>query len=100
MRRAGSAPPRVYKASGIRRDGTRFQPYLDLHLHHHHLGRKGDPLLIVQIVDGAAYGIALARHATYLSNEMAWLRENRAAIDWTGREALRDEVAGYGPPAV
>jgi hypothetical protein len=43
--------------------------------------------------------VALTNHAEYFSGDkMLWLKENMAAIDWTGREDLRDSVIAYEPP--
>src|SRR5256885_1995589 len=86
----GTHPPRIYKASGVE---PVFQPYQDLGLHHHHLHRDGDPLLITQHVDGEVYGVALATHATYFQGDkMQWLKDNLEAIDWTECEALKRKV--------
>lgn len=90
---AGKPLPRIYKPSGIARDGTRFEPYLRLRLHHHHLGRSGDPLLVTQHVQDDIISIALATHASYLQGDkMSWLQLHIVQIDWTGCEDLRVQV--------
>jgi hypothetical protein len=90
-------PPRVYKPSGI---VPSFYPYEDLELHHHHLHRDGDPLLITQHVYGDIYGIALATHQTYFrEDKMQWLKDNAEAIDWTSCPHLREQVLTYDPLA-
>src|SRR5580693_4126053 len=67
-------PPRKYKASGIAADGSEYYPYVALDLHHHHLHRDGDPLLITQHLDDCIYGIGIATHAEYIhGDKMAWL---------------------------
>jgi hypothetical protein len=86
-------PPRVYKASGVE---PLYQPYQDLGLHHHHLHRDGDPLLITQHVENEIFGVALATHATYFQGDkMEWLNVNMEAIDWTEWPALKREVAKH-----
>jgi hypothetical protein len=91
-------PPRIYKASGISANGTEYFPYLALNLHHHHLHNNGDPLLITQHVDDAIYGIGLARHADYFQGDkMQWLKDHAEVIDWSGLDALREEVLAYDP---
>lgn len=88
-------PPRVYKASGI---SPQFVPYEELELHHHHLHRDGDPLLITQHIEGEIYGIALATHETYFGGDkMLWLKENAEAIDWSSCPALMKKVLSYDP---
>lgn len=92
----GLHPPRIYKPSGT--SPTTYRPYELLELHHHHLHRDGDPLLITQHVDDEIYGIALATHETYFrSDKMLWLKQNIEVIDWTGCEGLRETVAAYEP---
>jgi|ERR1043165_9438673 hypothetical protein len=91
----GTHPPRIYKASGIR---PAYKPYEMLDLYHHHLHRDGDPLLITQHIDSDIYGIALATHESYFrSDNMLWLKEHMASIDWAGCESLRDQVSRYEP---
>jgi hypothetical protein len=93
--RDGLHPPRIYKPSGI---NPSFLPYEDLELHHHHLHRDGDPLLITQKIDGDIYGIALATHETYFrEDKMQWLKDNAGAIDWTYCPLLYKEVMRYDP---
>src|SRR5882762_7895670 len=71
-------PPRIYKPSGI---SPSFKPYQILELHHHHLHRDGDPLLITQHIDDEIYGFALATHETYFrSDKMLWLKKNIEVI--------------------
>jgi hypothetical protein len=43
----GQHPPRIYKPSGV---NPSFPPYEELGLHHHHLHRDGNPLLVTQHV--------------------------------------------------
>src|SRR5215213_225632 len=62
-------PPRIYKRSGVAANGEEYYPYLALNLCHHHLHRRGDPLLITQHVEGVVYGIALTRHAEYFHGD-------------------------------
>jgi hypothetical protein len=89
----GLHPPRIYKPSGVM---PTFKPYEMLELHHHHLHRDGDPLLITQHIDDDIYAIGLATHETYFrSDNMLWLQKNIEAIDWSGCEALKDEVSCY-----
>jgi hypothetical protein len=89
----GQHPPRIYKPSGIK---PSFPPYEDLELHHHHLHRDGDPLLVTQHVDGDVYGIALATHEAYFrEDKMQWLRDNAEAINWTDCPLLREQVLNY-----
>jgi hypothetical protein len=88
-------PPRIYKPSGVE---PLFRPYQMLELHHHHLHRDGDPLLITQHIDTDIYGVAVATHATYFhGDKMLWLHDNIEAIDWGGCEILREQVAAYDP---
>jgi len=88
-------PPRIYKPSGV---SPSFPPYEDLELHHHHLHRDGDPLLITQHVDGDVYGIALATHQTYFrEDKMQWLKDNAQAIDWTSCPYLYKQVMEHDP---
>ena len=91
----GTHPPRVYKASGVE---PLFAPYQDLGLHHHHLHRDGDPLLITQHIGGVIYGIALSTHEIYFhSDKMQWLKDNAEAIDWSDCPALQKKVLSYNP---
>jgi len=91
--KSGQHPPRVYKASGVE---PQFKPHQLLELHHHHLHRDGDPLLVTQHFDGDIYGIALATHETYFrGDKMLWLKQNAEAIDWSDCPALRREVFAY-----
>ena len=95
---AGRQPPRIYKPSGIAADGSEYLPYLRLDLHHHHLHRRGDPLLITQNIDEDIYGIGLARHADYFHGDrMLWLQQHAHMIDWTGCEDLRELVLAHDP---
>jgi hypothetical protein len=94
--KANKPPPRIYKPSGISANGDEYYPYVALNLHHHHLHRDGDPLLITQHVDDCIYGIGLAEHAVFFhGDKMLWLKDHVEVIDWTGFEALRDEVLAY-----
>jgi hypothetical protein len=91
-------PPRVYKASGI---SPVYLPYQQLGLHHHHLHRDGDPLLITQHIDDDIYGVALATHHTYFQcDKMEWLKANIEAIDWRYCWGLRNEVSQYNDPLI
>jgi hypothetical protein len=93
--RGGQHPPRIYKPSGV---DPNYPPYEDLELHHHHLHRDGDPLLITQHVYGDIYGIALATHQTFFrEDKMQWLKENAEAIDWTSCPILQRQVMKYDP---
>ncbi len=99
----GDHPKRVYKPSGVNKKGERFAPYLRLNLWHHHLGRTGEPLLILQIEhedeDVRVNGFALSSHAIHFQGDkMLWLQEHMDAINWSGCEDLREEVACYCPP--
>jgi hypothetical protein len=99
--RSGEHPPRVYKKSGVANDGTTFEPYIKLNLHHHHLHRDGDPLLVTQHVGDDVRSVALARHSDYfLGDKMLWLQQNAAAIDWKGCEDIQKQVMAYDPKAV
>jgi len=94
----GRHPPRVYKPSGIARDGTRFEPYLRLSLFHHHLSRKGDPLLVTQHIDDFIFGVAVARHSDHIfGDKMLWLQTHIEAIDWGTCEDLHETVRQYRP---
>ena len=43
-------------------------------------------------------GIAISTHAEYFDGDkMLWLQRHNMAIDWTGNEALFDEVIAYQP---
>lgn len=89
----GLHPPRIYKPSGV---NPSFKPYEMLELHHHHLHRDGDPLPVTQHIDDDIYAIAVATHQGYFrSDNTLWLKNNIEVIDWSGCEALRDEVARY-----
>lgn len=94
-------PPRIYKPSGIARDGSRFEPYLRLRRHHHHLGRNGDPLLVTQHIEAdppEIVSVALATHANHLSGDRwLWLQVHMERIDWTSCEDLRREAEMYAP---
>ena len=94
----GRTPSRIYKPSGAANDGTIFQPYARLVLWHHHLHRRGDPLLITQHIAGAIIVFALTRHAEYFGDKMLWLQQHQSAIDWSGCEDIRAEVVAYAPP--
>jgi hypothetical protein len=94
----GQPTPRIYKQSGIASDGSAFQPYLRLGLWHHHLHRKGDPLLVTQVVGGEIIGVALTTHASFFGDKMLWLQQNNEAIDWTLCGDIRTEVLAYTPP--
>jgi hypothetical protein len=90
----GTHPPRIYKPSGISSDGTRFEPYIRLKLHHHHLHRNGDPLLVTQHIDDVIYGIALSNHAEYLlGDKLAWLAAHYGAITWQGCDDILQMIA-------
>jgi hypothetical protein len=95
---ANQHPKRVFKPSGIDRQGSRFEPYLRLGLWHHHLGRNGDPLLVLQQRNDRYTGVALARHADYTTGDkLLWLKTHIEAIDWTDCEDLRQTVVDYDP---
>lgn len=92
---SGQHPPRVYKASGV---VPAFEPYQLLNLHHHHLHRDSDPLLITQEIDGAVYGIALTTHEIYFhGDKMLWLKKNAEVLDWSDCPALQRKVLAYNP---
>ena len=92
----GDHPPRVYKKSGIANDGKKFDPYLKLNLHHHHLHRDGDPLLVTQHIDDEIRSVALARHSDHiLGDKMLWLQQNADAIDWAGCEDIHRQTITY-----
>jgi len=94
----GEHPKRVYKSSGIGKKGERFDPYIRLELWHHHLGRTGDPLLILQVMGNDVFGFAPTTHAAHFDGDkMLWLQEHIAAIDWLDCEDLREEVEAYSP---
>jgi hypothetical protein len=96
--REGQHPPRVYKKSGVANDGEKFDPYIKLNLHHHHLHRDGDPLLVTQHVADEVRSVALARHSDYiLGDKMLWLQQNAEAIDWTDHEDIYQKVVAYEP---
>lgn len=89
----GTHPPRIYKASGV---SPNFQPYQDLRLHHHHLHRDGDPLLVTQHIENEVHGVALATHATYFhGDQLAWLKQHMDAIDWVECPGHQRTVAAY-----
>jgi hypothetical protein len=91
-------PPRVYKRSGIASDGSQFGQYLRLGLHHHHLHRRGDPLLVMQHIHGVIQSVALARHADYIhGDKMMWLQTHAEAIVWDGCEDLERMARTYVP---
>jgi hypothetical protein len=93
----GQHPPRIYKPSGV---NPIFIPYQDLGLHHHHLHRDGDPLLVTQHIDDEVYGVALATHETFFRQDnMQWLKENAEAIDWSSCEYLKKQVINHDPHA-
>jgi hypothetical protein len=80
----------------VDRKGDRFEPYIRLGLWHHHLGRSGEPLLILQRIGDDAFGIALTSHVAYFHNDkLVWLKAHMAAVDWSDCEDLRQEVAAY-----
>lgn len=92
----GRHPPRVYKKSGVANDGKKFDPYLKLNLHHHHLHRDGGPLLVTQHVGEEVRSVALARHSDYiLGDKTLWLQQNAEAIDWDGNEDIHKQVMSY-----
>jgi len=69
-----------------------------LRLHHHHLHRDGDPLLITQHIDEDVYGIALATHQDFFREDnMLWLQQHIEIIDWTWTGLLRTQVEQYEP---
>jgi hypothetical protein len=81
----GQQPKRVWKPSGINKKGQRFDPYIRLSLHHHHLGRGADPIIVFQQIGSNFYAINVTSHAEFFNgNEMKWLAINQAAIDWQG----------------
>jgi hypothetical protein len=91
-------PPRIYKPSGIAANGEEYYPYLVLDLHHHHLHRRGDPLLVTQHVEGCIYGIGLTTHAEYFHGDrLLWPKRHALVIDWTGLENLRQDVLAHSP---
>jgi hypothetical protein len=91
----GQHPPRIYKPSGV---NPSFPPYEELGLHHHHLHRDGNPLLVTQHVEGDIYGIALAMHQTFFQEDkMQWLKDNAVAIDWRSSPLLHQKVINYDP---
>jgi hypothetical protein len=82
----------------VDKKGERFGPYIRLNLWHHHLGRTGEPLLILQIVGDDVIGFALSSHAIHFQGDKTlWLQEHMDAIDWSDCEDLKEEVAGYRP---
>ena len=92
-------PPRIYKKSGIAANGTKFQPYLDLNLYHHHLHQGPDPLLVTQNIGNVIASVALTTHAEYFQGDkMLWLQAHADAIDWTGQSKLEAQVRAYKPP--
>jgi hypothetical protein len=94
-------PPRIYKRSGVAANGEEYYPYLALNLYHHHLHRRGDPLLITQRVEGAVYGVALTRHAEYFhGDKKLWLQQHAEIIDWTGLEEWRLNVLAHKPSRI
>jgi hypothetical protein len=94
----GEHPKRVYKPSGVNRNGERFEPYLQLNLWHHHLGRRGEPLLVVQKLNDDIFIVALTSHAEHFEGDkMMWLQNHMAGIDWSNCEDLREQVATYSP---
>jgi len=94
----GRTPSRIYKPSGFAKDGSVFQPYVLLALWHHHLHRKSDPLLVMQLVHEEIVGVALTRHADYFGDKMLWLQTHIEAINWSLCETLKEEVIAYVPP--
>ena len=88
-------PARIYKLSGVRKDGSTFEPYLRLALWHHHLHRSGDPLLVTQHVGDKIYGIALTTHGAYFGDEMLWLKQREHLIDWDLCDDIRQQVLAY-----
>ena len=93
-------PPRIYKPSGIARDGSIFHPYLRLSLSHHHLHASGDPLLILQLMDGILWGIGISDNNEYvLGDKMLWLKNHADILDWELCEDIEEEVRAYNPQA-
>lgn len=89
-------PPRIYKKSGIAADGSKFQPYIDLNLHHHHLHQKSDPILVTQNIEGVISSVALTTHAEYFQGDkMLWLQKHSEAIDWSNHPELEAQVAAH-----
>lgn len=93
----GTQPPRVYKSSGIARDGEIFQPYMRLKLYHHHLHRSGEPILAVQHVGTDVRGVGVTTHAAYFGDKMLWLQEYEHLIDWESCDDIREAVLAYRP---
>ena len=94
----GRHPPRIYKPSGIAKDGSKFEPYLKLKLHHHHLHRSSEPLLVTQHIGEIIQCIALARHEEYTrGDKLLWLKANADAIEWNGCEDIERLVRDYDP---
>jgi hypothetical protein len=82
----------------VDRRGERFEPYIRLRLWHHHVGRTGEPFLVLQIVGDEVFGFALTTHAEHVqADKMLWLQEHMAGIDWSDCEDLRAEVEAYTP---
>jgi len=97
--RDGNHPPRKFKASGTEANGDVFEPYRSLNLYHHHLHRKGDPLIVLQMRGEDLYSIAITTHQDFFRGDRyAWLKCNHAAIDWSECEELYEEVMAYDPP--
>jgi hypothetical protein len=95
---AGQHPPRIYKKSGVAKDGSTFDAYVRLNLYHHHLHASGDPLLVMQEIDNVVYCFALSNHADYINGDkMLWLRRYREAISWDGCQDLENAVLSYAP---
>jgi hypothetical protein len=94
---SGEHPPRKYKASGVAKDGSTFQPYLRLVLYHHHLHACGDPLLVTQHIGDIAYGVALTTHAKHFGDKWQWLREHEAMIDWELSEDILEQLRAKCP---
>jgi len=89
-------PPRVYKPSGLAKNGDVFEPYRQLGLWHHHLHRRGDPLLVTQHVNGEIIGVALTTHADFFfGDKMGWMQVHAESICWDGCDKLRDNVLLY-----
>jgi hypothetical protein len=96
----GAPIPRKCKASGYANDGSIFDPYVRLGIHHHHLHRSPDPLLVTQHIanENIIVGIALTKHVTYFGDKMAWLQDHAQMIDWSSCEDIEGQALSYQRP--